>query len=92
MIIRQTPVTVVVAVLLCLVLSFPSWTAAASADEASFKLTEQSLANLREEGLPQDALEKLQYDLYFVKNHSLFLDVLILLQTAEVVLFGRGAR
>lgn len=40
----------------------------------------------------KDALEKLQYDLYFVKNHSLFLDILILLQTAEVVLFGRGAR
>ncbi len=40
----------------------------------------------------QDALEKLQYDLYYIKNHSLFLDVLILLQTAEVVLFGRGAR
>ena len=39
----------------------------------------------------QDALEKLQYDLYFVKNHSIFLDILILLQTAEVVLFGRGA-
>ncbi len=40
----------------------------------------------------QDALEKLQYDLYFVKNHSILLDILILLQTAEVVLFGRGAR
>lgn len=40
----------------------------------------------------QDALEKLQYDLYYVKNHSLFFDVLVLLQTAEVVLFGRGAR
>jgi len=40
----------------------------------------------------KDALEKLQFDLYYVKNHSLFLDVMILLQTAEVVLFGRGAR
>lgn len=40
----------------------------------------------------QDALEKLQYDLYYVKNQSIFLDFLILLQTAEVVLFGRGAR
>lgn len=39
-----------------------------------------------------DALEKLQYDLYYIKNHSIFLDFLILLQTAEVVLFGRGAR
>ncbi len=40
----------------------------------------------------KDALEKLQYDLYYVKNHSVFLDFLIMLQTAEVVLFGRGAR
>ncbi len=38
------------------------------------------------------AIEKLQYDLYYVKNHSLLLDILILLQTAEVVLFGKGAR
>jgi sugar transferase (PEP-CTERM system associated) len=39
-----------------------------------------------------DAVEKLQYDLYYIKNHSIFLDFLILLQTAEVVIFGRGAR
>ncbi len=37
-----------------------------------------------------DALEKLQYDLYYVKNHSLIFDVAILLQTAEVVFWGRG--
>jgi lipopolysaccharide/colanic/teichoic acid biosynthesis glycosyltransferase len=40
----------------------------------------------------EDAAQKLQYDLYYVKNYSLFLDLLILLQTAEVVLWGRGAR
>ena len=40
----------------------------------------------------QDAVEKLQYDLYYVKNYSLFLDCLILFQTAEVVLWGQGAR
>ena len=40
----------------------------------------------------QDAIEKLQYDLYYVKHHSLAFDVLILLQTAEVILFGKGAR
>lgn len=39
-----------------------------------------------------DAVWKLQFDLYYVKNHSLFLDFLILAQTAHVVLFGRGAR
>jgi sugar transferase (PEP-CTERM system associated) len=39
-----------------------------------------------------DSLEKLQYDLYYVKNYSFFLDVLILLQTAEVVMLSKGAR
>ena len=39
-----------------------------------------------------DATEKLQYDLYYVKNHSLVFDILILLQTVEVILFGKGAR
>jgi lipopolysaccharide/colanic/teichoic acid biosynthesis glycosyltransferase len=38
----------------------------------------------------QDTIEKLQYDLYYVKNYSVFLDVLIMLQTVEVVLWGRG--
>jgi sugar transferase (PEP-CTERM system associated) len=37
-----------------------------------------------------DALEKLQYDLYYIKNLSLFLDLLILLNTVQVVLFARG--
>ncbi|MBN2885140.1 MAG: TIGR03013 family PEP-CTERM/XrtA system glycosyltransferase [Chromatiaceae bacterium] len=40
----------------------------------------------------EDALRKLEYDLYYVKNHSLFLDLLILIETVEVVLFGKGAR
>lgn len=40
----------------------------------------------------RDAFEKLQYDLYYVKNHGIFLDLLILLTTAEVVLWGKGAR
>ena len=38
-----------------------------------------------------DALQKLQYDLYYVKNNSLFLDLLILIDTLKVVLF-RGGR
>jgi len=38
-----------------------------------------------------DGLNKLQYDLYYVKNYSIFLDALVLLQTAEVVLLGKGA-
>jgi sugar transferase (PEP-CTERM system associated) len=40
----------------------------------------------------EDAKEKLQYDLYYLKNHSLLLDMIILLQTVEVVLVGEGAR
>ncbi len=39
-----------------------------------------------------DARHKLEFDLYYVKNQSLFLDFLIMLQTVEVVLFGKGAR
>lgn len=40
----------------------------------------------------KDAREKLQFDLYYAKNHSLLIDMLILLQTVEVVLLGRGSR
>jgi sugar transferase (PEP-CTERM system associated) len=38
----------------------------------------------------QDAIEKLQYDLYYVKNNTLLFDLAILLQTAEVVVLGKG--
>ena len=38
-----------------------------------------------------DAAEKLQYDLYYVKNHSLILDTLVLFETVRVVLTGEGA-
>lgn len=40
----------------------------------------------------EDAAEKLQYDLYYVKNHSLFLDLVVLFETVGVVLTGKGAR
>jgi len=40
----------------------------------------------------RDAEEKLKFDLFYVKNHGLVLDLMILLQTVEVVLFRRGAR
>jgi sugar transferase (PEP-CTERM system associated) len=40
----------------------------------------------------EDSVQKLQYDLYYVKNNSLFLDLLILLDTIQVVLLGKGAR
>lgn len=40
----------------------------------------------------KDSEQKLCYDLYYVKNHSLMLDLMIILQTVEVVLWGKGAR
>lgn len=40
----------------------------------------------------EDALQKLQYDLYYVKNGGVFLDLVVLLGTVEVVLFRKGAR
>lgn len=39
-----------------------------------------------------DAMRKLQFDLYYVKNHTLLLDLLILIGTVRVVLSGQGAR
>lgn len=39
-----------------------------------------------------DAVQKLQYDLYYVKNNSLFLDLLILIDTLQVVILGKGSR
>jgi sugar transferase (PEP-CTERM system associated) len=40
----------------------------------------------------EDARQKLQYDLYYIKNQSLLLDLLIVLETFKTILFGRGAR
>jgi lipopolysaccharide/colanic/teichoic acid biosynthesis glycosyltransferase len=40
----------------------------------------------------KDAFAKLEFDLYYVKNYSVFLDLTILLRTAEVVLLGKGVR
>jgi sugar transferase (PEP-CTERM system associated) len=40
----------------------------------------------------EDTTQKLQYDLYYVKNHSLFLDLVVLFETVGVVLTGKGAQ
>jgi sugar transferase (PEP-CTERM system associated) len=40
----------------------------------------------------EDAKQKLQYDLFYIKNASLGLDILIMLQTIKIVLLGRGAQ
>ena len=39
-----------------------------------------------------DAKEKLQYDLYYIKNMSPGLDMMIMFQTIKIVLIGRGAQ
>ncbi|MFD3322729.1 TIGR03013 family XrtA/PEP-CTERM system glycosyltransferase [Alteromonas macleodii] len=38
----------------------------------------------------EDSMEKLKFDLYYVKHQSLLLDILILIRTVEIVLFGKG--
>ena len=40
----------------------------------------------------KDAIEKFQYDLYYIKKYSLILDFRIILKTIKIVLFGRGGR
>ncbi|SHG03128.1 sugar transferase, PEP-CTERM system associated/exopolysaccharide biosynthesis polyprenyl glycosylphosphotransferase [Desulfacinum infernum DSM 9756] len=40
----------------------------------------------------EDALRKLEYDLFYIKHMSLFLDLYVVLKTVQIVLFGKGAR
>ena len=40
----------------------------------------------------EDAIQKLQYDLYYIKNQSPMLDAITLFETVRIVLFGRGGR
>jgi sugar transferase (PEP-CTERM system associated) len=40
----------------------------------------------------EDARQKLQYDLFYIKNNSLLLDAIILFETIKIILFGRGAQ
>ncbi|MGR9052879.1 MAG: TIGR03013 family XrtA/PEP-CTERM system glycosyltransferase [Gammaproteobacteria bacterium] len=40
----------------------------------------------------EDTIRKLEYDLYYVKNYSLFLDLSIILHTIEIVVWGKGVR
>lgn len=40
----------------------------------------------------EDARQKLQYDLFYIKNQTLMLDAIILFETIKTILFGRGAR
>ncbi len=40
----------------------------------------------------EDALRKLEYDLYYIKNSSIFIDILIVFRTVKTILFQKGAR
>ena len=40
----------------------------------------------------EDAIEKLNYDLFYIKNMSIFMDLMIVLRTIKIVFFGKGAR
>ncbi len=40
----------------------------------------------------EDAIEKLRYDLFYIKHISILFDLLIILETSKVVLFGKGGR
>ena len=40
----------------------------------------------------EDAMEKLRYDLYYIKHPSVFFDLTIVLDTVKVILFGKGAK
>jgi sugar transferase (PEP-CTERM system associated) len=55
-------------------------------------ITGWAQVNYRYGASSEDTIEKLQYDLYYIKNMSFFLDILILFETIKVVLFGKGAR
>lgn len=55
-------------------------------------ITGWAQVNYRYGASKKDALEKLQYDLFYIKNLSALLDAHILLKTVRVVLFGMGAR
>ncbi|RLC29660.1 MAG: hypothetical protein DRH32_06995, partial [Deltaproteobacteria bacterium] len=40
----------------------------------------------------EDAVEKLNYDLFYIKNMSVLMDLMIVFRTVKTVLFGEGAR
>ena len=40
----------------------------------------------------EDAIEKLNYDLFYIKNMTLFMDLMIIIRTVRIVLFGKGGR
>jgi len=55
-------------------------------------ITGWAQVNYRYGASVKDAIRKLEYDLYYIKNMSLILDLKIMLRTIGVVIFGQGAR
>lgn len=53
-------------------------------------LTGWAQVNYRYASSKEDAIEKLRFDLYYIKNMSFFLDIRILLRTVRIILFGMG--
>jgi lipopolysaccharide/colanic/teichoic acid biosynthesis glycosyltransferase len=40
----------------------------------------------------QDAVEKLNYDLFYIKNMTILIDMLVMLKTIKILIFGYGVR
>jgi lipopolysaccharide/colanic/teichoic acid biosynthesis glycosyltransferase len=55
-------------------------------------LTGHAQVMCRQGGTQADHLEKLEYDLYYIKSHSVLFDLAILLDTVKTVVLGAGAR
>jgi exopolysaccharide biosynthesis polyprenyl glycosylphosphotransferase len=55
-------------------------------------ITGWAQVSLKYSATVEDSQEKLEYDLFYIKNFSLPFDFLILFQTIKIVMFGRGAR
>jgi exopolysaccharide biosynthesis polyprenyl glycosylphosphotransferase len=55
-------------------------------------ITGWAQVNYRHGANVEDGIEKLQYDLYYIKNLSIILDLHIIVKTIRVMCFGKGAR
>ena len=53
-------------------------------------LTGWAHVNFKYGASAEDAMEKLQYDLFYIKNRSVFLDIGIVLKTVNIILSGKG--
>lgn len=61
-------------------------------DNSTILITGWAQVNYQYGASKEDSLEKLQYDLFYINNLSIFLDMHILFKTIKIVLFGKGVR